>query len=56
MMMSAIQPMVTEMPMLENDPPASDPAMLEYTSENTGRMTATVNARMTLMMTSSAAG
>ena len=48
--------MITEMPMLENEPLASEPAMLEYTSENTGRMTATVNAKMTLMMTSSAAG
>ena len=56
MMASAIQPMVIEMFTLENDPFDSDPAMFEYTFENTGKMTATVNAKMTLMITRSAAG
>ena len=53
---SAAHPMPMDAPTALNDPAARLPDRLSYTSTNTGRMTATVKARMTDMTQSRAAG
>ena len=53
---SAAHPMPMDAPTALNDPAARLPDRLSYTFTNTGRMTATVKARMTDMTHSRAAG
>ena len=52
----AAQPMPMDAPTVLNDPAARLPDRLSYTFTNTGRITATVKARMTDMTHSRAAG
>lgn len=55
-MASATQPMPMDTPTVLNDPAARLPDRLSYTFTNTGRITATVKARITDMTHSRAAG
>ena len=55
-MMSAAQPMPMDAAMLADDPAARLPARPSYTWMNTGSTTHTVNATMTAITHSSAAG
>ena len=55
-MTSAIQPMAMDALTKPKDPVVSEPVIFSYTLTKTGRMTATVKMRMTLMMHRSAAG
>ena len=54
--MSATQPMTTDAAMAADDPAVRLPAMLSYTRMNTGSTTHTVNATITAITHSSAAG